>query len=124
MGFHLNEVERILEVAWADGHTSRYGLPALRSECPCAVCRQGREDARSNPFRVLAAGEGTPEAAELRDAEPIGRYAVRLVWGDGHQTGIYAFDYLRSICPCDECRALRTPDATPYVHGIYIPGSG
>jgi DUF971 family protein len=33
-------------------------------------------------------------------AEVVGRYALQIFWSDGHSTGIYAFDYLRSLCPC------------------------
>jgi DUF971 family protein len=40
-------------------------------------------------------------------AEAVGRYAIRFTWNDGHQHGIFAWDYLREICPCDECKAGR-----------------
>jgi DUF971 family protein len=46
---------------------------------------------------------------------------MRIHWGDGHQAGIYTFEYLRQLCPCETCRAQRPTDDTPYVHGIYIP---
>ncbi len=117
----LNEAQTALEVRWADGHPSSYPLRQLRSECPCATCRSSKEEAKSNPFRVLKAGEGTPASYALTDVEPMGRYGLRLTWGDGHATGIYTFPYLREICPCAECKAARTHDDTPYVHGIYIP---
>jgi ATP-binding protein involved in chromosome partitioning len=37
----------------------------------------------------------------------VGRYALGFDWSDGHNTGIYPFDRLRALCPCDECRAAR-----------------
>jgi len=40
-------------------------------------------------------------------AELVGRYAVQIHWSDGHATGIYTFSYLRNLCPCPECTALR-----------------
>ncbi len=40
-------------------------------------------------------------------AELVGRYAVQIFWNDGHSTGIYTFDYLRSLCSCAECIATR-----------------
>ena len=43
-----------------------------------------------------------PDRAEL-----VGRYALQIFWNDGHSAGIYAFDYLRSLCPCPECDAKR-----------------
>jgi DUF971 family protein len=36
---------------------------------------------------------------------PVGAYAVQIVWSDGHDTGIYAFESLRGSCPCPDCRA-------------------
>ena len=39
----------------------------------------------------------------LDTIEPVGNYAVCFRWSDGHMTGIYTFDYLRSLCPCQEC---------------------
>jgi DUF971 family protein len=45
--------------------------------------------------------------AKPTQAEPVGRYALRFTWNDGHQHGIYSWQYLREICPCRECRAAR-----------------
>ena len=44
-------------------------------------------------------------AGEIQVAEvkPLGRYAVNFVWSDGHDSGIYSFDYLRGLCPCPAC---------------------
>jgi DUF971 family protein len=40
----------------------------------------------------------------MLNVEPVGGYAVRIDWSDGHGSGIYSFDYLRSICACSACR--------------------
>ena len=47
-----------------------------------------------------------------RAAHPVGNYALRIDFNDGHSTGIYSFDYLRTICRCEACaREFRTaPD--------------
>ena len=37
----------------------------------------------------------------------VGGYALAFRWPDGHDTGIYPYDLLRRICPCDECAARR-----------------
>jgi DUF971 family protein len=37
----------------------------------------------------------------------VGAYAIKIDWSDGHNTGIYAFDSLMDICPCDACTARR-----------------
>ena len=38
-----------------------------------------------------------PKEADVPQALRVGRYAVQLIWSDGHQTGIYSFDYLRAL---------------------------
>jgi DUF971 family protein len=43
----------------------------------------------------------------INDVEAVGGYAIRMSWSDGHNTGIYSFDHLRRICPCEACRAVR-----------------
>jgi DUF971 family protein len=35
----------------------------------------------------------------------MGSYAIRIDWSDGHDTGIFTFEYLKAICPCEQCGA-------------------
>lgn len=97
---------RDLAVAWGDGHESFFPFDLLRRRCPCAACRAqaGREPADS-PLRIVRA----PAAGELAIVRlaPVGGYAVQIVWSDGHDTGIHAFDQLRRDCPCSECAVSR-----------------
>jgi len=96
-----------VDITWADGHQSRYDFDYLRDRCPCATCRDLREKARL-PAGQAASKTVLPlyrEKTRARQAEPIGHYAVRFAFSDGHATGIYSFDYFREICPCAECRA-------------------
>jgi DUF971 family protein len=44
-------------------------------------------------------------APKMVNIEPVGNYAIRIVWNDGHSAGIYSWDYLRSLCRCDSCKA-------------------
>ena len=44
-----------------------------------------------------------------KSAHAVGNYALQIDFNDGHSTGIYSFDYLRTVCPCPEC-ALIIPD--------------
>jgi DUF971 family protein len=34
----------------------------------------------------------------------VGRYALSFHWNDGHQSGIYSWEYLRRVCQCEECK--------------------
>lgn len=94
-----------IDIAWSDGHTSHYEFSYLRKNCPCATCREERErhdgaDAKSGGGGVLPMF--TPRVTARR-ASPVGAYAVQIEFTDGHATGIYSFEHLREICPCDAC---------------------
>ncbi|HLH37784.1 MAG TPA: DUF971 domain-containing protein [Bryobacteraceae bacterium] len=97
-----------IRIDWKDGHHSEYGLAYLRDECPCANCtgahgtapRKSSYSAPSGPFPMY-----TPRL-KMTQVEPVGSYAIRIEWSDGHNTGIYSFDHFRKICPCEECRGV------------------
>lgn len=100
----VNRQAGALEITWADGHYSVYPLSGVRSICPCVQCRGGHENMGGPPDR--AALHEIPDATwEVVGAEKVGNYALRLIWADGHDSGIYAWDYLRAFCPCPECEA-------------------
>jgi DUF971 family protein len=77
-----------LEITFEDGETARFGLAELRHACPCAHCRGAREEGRE-PFA------GNPNRLAVRDAELVGAWGLRLVWQDGHDTGIFPWESLR-----------------------------
>lgn len=79
-----------MEIVWSDGTTSRYRHVILRGFCPCAHC-QGHQ----GPIRW--AEGATDEDLPILDIEEVGNYALRLVFGDGHSTGIYSFRFLRDL---------------------------
>ena len=83
--------ERAVTVEWDDGRRGRFALDELRRACPCAACR-GRRD------RGLAAWPlpGGPDTVTVASAELVGAWGISFRWSDGHGTGIYAWDTLRS----------------------------
>jgi len=102
-----------IKIDWRDGHRSDYSLAYLRDECPCATCTgaHGTEAQRSSYSNPELFPMFKP-ALRMSSVEPVGQYAVRIHWNDGHSTGIYSFDHLRRICPCEVCRAARRARAT------------
>ena len=86
--------EGMLCVRWSDGTRSRYDLNGLRRSCPCALCREARE--QSDELRLLS-GEAISATAEAQRVDFVGRYGLRILWGDGHDQGIYTFDFLRQL---------------------------
>lgn len=96
MGSEPEQIERLgetaLRVRWADGHESIYPWPFLRASCPCAACREGGAPPAPDP------------SVKALEVKPVGRYAMAIRWSDGHATGIFSHEYLRSLCPCEGCR--------------------
>lgn len=101
---------RGIEIDWKDGHHSSYGVAVLRDECPCATCtgahgtkpeRTSFSKPAASPFQMY-----TP-APKMLNVEPMGSYALKIFWNDGHSSGIYSWDHLRNICPCAECAAAK-----------------
>ena len=83
-------------ITWDDGRDFALPLQFLRDRCPCASC--AGESVLWHEYKPSGLNILTPGKYELKSAEVVGDYAMALTWGDGHSTGIYAFDYLRRIC--------------------------
>jgi DUF971 family protein len=81
-------------LTWADGAVHTLRLADLRRQCPCATCGDERARRRDNPLMVLS---GPAPSAEIDAVEPVGGYALRFNWADGHRTGIYSFSFLREL---------------------------
>ncbi len=85
----LHQKSRILEISFADGRSFRLPYEFLRVYSPSAEVRghgPGQE--------VLQVGKRT---VEIRSVEPVGSYAVQPAFSDGHNTGIYSWDYLYEL---------------------------
>jgi DUF971 family protein len=90
-----------LVITWSDGSASRFGLRQLRRDCPCAGCQELRlhPPAAAPGELVLLDGRAAAASGEAVRLEPVGRYGLRIVWGDGHDHGIYTFANLRQLDP-------------------------
>ena len=93
-----------VDITWADGHASHYDFPYLRDECPCATCNDERirKSAGAGPAPAAALPMYKPKA-RAQAATTVGNYAIQITFTDGHATGIFSYDHLRSICPCADC---------------------
>ncbi len=84
----------LLEAAWDDGFTSTIKIESFRDACPCADC--GEE--RKKPVTSFISLDGLkPGKYGLKSLTTVGNYAVTAVWNDGHDTGIYPYDFLREV---------------------------
>ena len=91
----LQHIGNELAVKWDDGTEDFITLDKLRRACPCAGCK-GEVDILGNlyknPEKPL-----TAKAFELAKITSVGGYAIQPAWADGHNTGIYSFEYLRRV---------------------------
>ena len=101
-----------IEIEWRDGHASSWSFRWLRDACPCATCHEEREQvgrapgvAKPKPQGLLQMYQEPPRPLEVSQ---VGKYALRFKWNDGHEAGIYSWDYLRRVCDCESCRSART----------------
>jgi len=88
-GITLHQKSRVLEIAFSGGRSFRLPYEYLRVLSPSAEVRghgPGQE--------VLQVGK---RAVEIRALEPVGSYAVQPQFSDGHNTGIYSWDYLYEL---------------------------
>ena len=89
-----------LMVTWQDGTSDFFPIGYLRKHSPSADMKALREEMAKNPLTVLPAsalkssGPLTATGAEL-----VGNYAIKIHFSDGHDTGLYSWDYLKSIVP-------------------------
>ena len=106
-----------VDITWADGHASHYDFAYLREQCPCAMCDDKRQKERDQPIpaapAILPASELPMFKPRLaaRQAKTVGNYALQIDFTDGHSTGIYSYEFLRSICPCPQCASAFRSDA-------------
>ena len=85
----LHQASRVLELVFADGRAFRLPYEFLRVHSPSAEVRghgPGQE--------ILQIGK---RDVTIKDVEPVGHYALRPTFSDGHDTGIYSWDYLYDL---------------------------
>jgi DUF971 family protein len=85
----LHQQSRVLEIAFDDGRTFRLPYEFLRVHSPSAEVRghgPGQETLQTGKRDVT-----------ITDVEPVGHYALRPTFSDGHSTGIYSWEYLYDL---------------------------
>ncbi len=82
---------RTVVILFDDGFEGEIAFKTLRTESPSA-------DVRGHGAGPPPAQAPVPDDISIEKAEPVGRYAVRLYFSDGHSTGLYTWALLRSLC--------------------------
>ncbi|MBA2661966.1 MAG: DUF971 domain-containing protein [Bradymonadaceae bacterium] len=97
------QAEGLLRMTFSDDHVADYPARYLRGYCPCAHC-QGHSGGPPKWQEVTK-----PNQIRIDNVTQVGNYAICIAWGDGHDSGIYSFQNLRTMCPCPTCM----PDGLP-----------
>lgn len=99
-----------LEVTWEDGLRSLLPVPYLRGWCPCAQC-QGHGD-------VVRFHE-VPATISIAEIHEMGAYAIAIRFSDGHDAGIFSWQWLRALAPETEPVGLKRGSFTRgrFAHG-------
>lgn len=80
---------------WDDDTVSNIDLKYLRAECPCASCKG--ETVLLKTYIPAKPANPSPENYIIKRIDQVGGYAIQILWGDGHNTGIYTWDYLKQL---------------------------
>ena len=91
----LQPIGTELAIKWDDGAEQFISLENLRRACPCAGCKGEMDilgNIYKNPEKPYAAN-----AFQLVKLGSVGGYAIQPTWADGHNTGIFSFEYLRRV---------------------------
>jgi DUF971 family protein len=101
MRLELSDVQLIgeeLALRWSDGGESYLNLETLRCACPCAACG-GEPDVLGRLVRPKAVY--TERSFVLAGWQIVGGYAFQPRWADGHDSGLYSYQYLRRLSAAD-----------------------
>ena len=84
-----------LAIKWSDGTESYIAYENVRRFCPCAACL-GEQDIFGTTYQAPARPYSA-SSFQLVRLTPVGGYAVQPHWADGHNTGLYTWDWLRRV---------------------------
>ena len=92
---HLQPIGLELAIKWDDGSESFIPLEKMRRSCPCAGCH-GETDILGNVYKNPTKPFSSV-AFKLARFDSVGGYGIQPVWADGHNTGIFSFEYLQKV---------------------------
>jgi len=91
--------ERGVSIRWSDGLERQVPVAVLRRHSPSADQRELRAELARNPLAVLPSSASSGSGPlRIEAVEPVGHYALRIRFSDGHDTGIYTWRTLRTLC--------------------------
>ena len=96
LSFKKNPTNNTYRIKFDDSTEFMLTPKLLREECPCAHCKG--EEVLLKKYIPLNKLPNTGTAFQIEKIETVGNYALRIFWKDGHDTGIYSWEYLKKVC--------------------------
>jgi DUF971 family protein len=88
----------MLTIKWNTGEVAEVPFDLLRNSCPCAGCRGGHDNMVKEPnASMFVIPLMDANKTRLTDIKMVGNYAISIVWADGHNDGIFNWNYLYSL---------------------------
>lgn len=87
----IEESDSEITIEWSNAAETRYTAPQLRRSCPCASCRDEWTGQK------ILRDESVADDLKFGHISIVGRYALNFHFSDGHDTGIFSFDYLHKL---------------------------
>ncbi len=94
-----------LAIVWPDKHEAMYTPYNLRLQCPCAACVDEDTGKKILDERTV------PLDIKVTTLNKVGRYGLSIGFSDGHNTGIYIYENLRTLCECATCVGEKKEDS-------------
>ena len=88
----IEENDSEVSIKWSDDAETRYHAAELRRACPCAGCVH-----EWTGEKILKPADSVADDLTFASIGIVGRYALNFNFSDGHDTGIYTFNYLRQL---------------------------
>ena len=88
---------RALEIQWSTGEEISYRSDLLRRYCPCADCLIEQKKPKQPRSRLNVVTASEEDAIDIKKVTAIGNYALGILWGDGHNAGIYTYSRLKEL---------------------------
>lgn len=92
-----------LYLKWNDDSENYIDLKYLRDECPCANCKG--ETILLKTYKPRQLNIASVEMYKVENIQLVGEYGIQIFWKDGHNTGIYSWEYLQKL--------IQDKDSTP-----------
>lgn len=87
----IEESDSAVSIKWSDEAETKYTAPELRRSCPCASCINEWTGEK------ILDSKSIPDGLTFGHISIVGRYALNFHFSDGHDTGIFSFNYLRQL---------------------------